>query len=854
MRSVAQVVGLECRQLLTAWASLPDGVWSISGTDRGDTVVVETDVDNPSRAALFVNGRLTQRARLRDIDSIRINAGGGNDRVTVNLSERATNVSVLIDGGWGNDTLTGGRTSDELRGGLGNDALSGRDGNDRLFGDHGVDRVYGGDGDDQILGGLGNDKMDGGLGKDSIDGGRNDDVLLGAGGRDTLAGAAGIDVLDGGSGRDVLGGGSGMDRIVRQLGRDSVKDSTSRQSDGSDVARLEQVSGGDLISQLVERAIARNVSSFGQPTSGGLGQFELSVGAAFTNVFGSADATNRQEAGVDEADILETDGTYLYSLDSDELHIVDASNPAAMAKSSTTALEGNGVGLYLLDGNRLVVITSISPDEPAVTNTPGSITFNDLARPRRSITRVTTFDVSDRNAPAELGHTDFDGMYVDSRVVGSNVYVVTGENLALNPQTVGEGASQRWETEAEFRARVEASASEWMPSYTATRNGQSTTGELLSPGNVYLPENSNTSDQFATVSLVDGRNAGNGVIDSASVGGNWVSTVYGTDNAIYLAGASWDSATASTMTSIAKIGITESTVSMDATGEIEGTLLNQYSLDEYDGKLRVAVTQGAKGSAILVLESFGDTLDIVGDVTGLAPGEQIFSASFDGDVGYLVTYEQVDPLFVVDLSDPTNPRKTGELKIPGVSRYLQPINDRYVLGIGNDGDENGRLTDTQVSLFDVSDMTAPKRVSSYTFDTPETGGAIMWQLGRFGQNAHSIQYFAEDDLLAIPIGTGDDAFTQLLKVDLDTGTLNEAGKIENGDVSSGRTVKIGQTLYAVDTDSISTYSLATETPANDYVYNAGGTAVSTAGGWGWWGGTVRIFADVNGVATIAVRR
>ena len=155
-------------------------------------------------------------------------------------------------------------------------------------------------------------------------------------------------------------------------------------------------------------------------------------------------------------------------------------------------------------------------------------------------------------------------------------------------------------------------------------------------------------------------------------------------------------------------------------GTVPGQLLNQFSLDEYDGNLRVAVTIGAQNqlrwqygidvedaNGVYVLDK---NMKTIGEVTDLGLEEKIYSARFIGERGYLVTFKQIDPFFVLDLSDPTDPKVTGELKIPGFSSYLHPINEDTILGIGREGSK------VKMSLFDVSDPTNPIEVSKYMLD------------------------------------------------------------------------------------------------------------------------------------------
>lgn len=154
-------------------------------------------------------------------------------------------------------------------------------------------------------------------------------------------------------------------------------------------------------------------------------------------------------------------------------------------------------------------------------------------------------------------------------------------------------------------------------------------------------------------------------------------------------------------------------------GEVGGRLLNQFSLSEHDGFLRVATTRGqpwdgTSDSAVTILAERGGGLVRVGQVGGLGRGERIYAVRFLGEVGYVVTFRQVDPLYTLDLSDPTTPRVTGELKILGYSAYLHPLGDGLLLGVGQDATAEGRTRGTQLSLFDVSDPARPTRLAQAT--------------------------------------------------------------------------------------------------------------------------------------------
>jgi hypothetical protein len=187
-----------------------------------------------------------------------------------------------------------------------------------------------------------------------------------------------------------------------------------------------------------------------------------------------------------------------------------------------------------------------------------------------------------------------------------------------------------------------------------------------------------------------------------------------------------------------------------ASGSVRGRLLDQFSMSEHDGHLRVATTEdGTWGPDAEDSESFVTTfaerdgaLEQVGQVGGLGRGERIYAVRFLGDVGYVVTFREVDPLYTVDLADPANPRVTGELKIEGYSAYLHPIGDDLLIGVGQDATLEGRTTGTQISLFDVSDPAAPERLHHH---------AIADGSSEAEYDHHAFLWWASAGLAVLPV-------------------------------------------------------------------------------------------------------
>jgi uncharacterized secreted protein with C-terminal beta-propeller domain len=214
-------------------------------------------------------------------------------------------------------------------------------------------------------------------------------------------------------------------------------------------------------------------------------------------------------------------------------------------------------------------------------------------------------------------------------------------------------------------------------------------------------------------------------------------------------------------------------------GDVEGTVLNQFSLDEHEGKLRVATTaQHSNGvefkqlNHVVVMEPKGFRLERAGDVGSLAEGERIYSVRFLGGRGYVVTYRQVDPLFALDLTDAKNPRVTGQLKIPGFSDYMHPLDDTHLLTIGRDVGTSGNGLALQI--FDVSNAAAPALAQKFVYDPKAFGHSEA------ESNHKAFTYFADRKLLAFPSSssTGMKSTLELFRVDAASG-FNRLGAVDN---------------------------------------------------------------------------
>ncbi len=460
--------------------------------------------------------------------------------------------------------------------------------------------------------------------------------------------------------------------------------------------------------------------------------------------------TNVHEQGVDEADIVKTDGRYIYTVRNGELVIakswpVDKTDVVARVTFKTIQPQQ----LYL-HGDELII--QGYPTEQ-------------LAGWNQGRTRIVEIDAKDRAAPRVRTIFDIEGYSNSSRLVGDDLYLVqtTYGQLPARLQTLAQTEAQKlrradqqtlrpWEVKARLAATLRhelyssITASEVEGMLPRVRAGGA---ELrLSCDDLYMPP-STTALGFTTLvklSLGTGRTDMVGAMISGG-------TVYASTNALYLAAPyyTWNAA------GVADYGTQVHEFSLGAhpqyiaSGKVDGQILNEFSLSEYKGDLRIATTdwqwngqQG--GNQLFVLRPFGHELRTIGALRGLAKGERIYAGRMIGDKGYLVTFRQTDPLFTLDLRDPAHPRVAGELKINGFSNYIHPIGDDKLLTIGQDADASGRVKGMQLQVFDVADPENPTRL----FRTRLAGqGTYSYSAAQY--DPHAFTWDAVTGTLALPM-------------------------------------------------------------------------------------------------------
>lgn len=488
--------------------------------------------------------------------------------------------------------------------------------------------------------------------------------------------------------------------------------------------------------------------------------------------------TNVQVTGVDEADIVKTDGEYIYYAgDSKKIKIIDANEQELVSEIQlyNEDEEGGSQQIYIND-DKLVVISSKYVTTTVTCGIEDVITSNQAFS-----TDIYEYNVSDKNNIVQEKSVSLAGDYLNSRMIGDIVYVITNQYVYKNDESKEE---------------------DLLPYYIEdnTENKQFIPYEYI----YYEEENKNNSYINIMSVNLEGETQVKSFLGSGS-------KVYVSEKNIYITKTKQNETVdqekgivsvtlGDAVTKIYKFGINNGKITLKETSEAPGYLLNQFSMDEYDGYFRIATSSTEDGKKSNNIYVFDARLNKAGELTNIAVDENIYAVRFMGEKAYVVTFKQVDPLFVIDLSNQKEPKILGELKVPGFSNYLHVYDETHLIGIGQNTvtDENGN-TKTQgvkVSLFDVTNATEPVEVSNIVLGESGAYSAALY-------NHKAVLFIKEKGILAFPLtiyknNQNSEAFNgiEVLQISLEEG-IQEKGRIR-GESSKEYEESIDRVIYIED--------------------------------------------------------
>ncbi|MDI6691067.1 MAG: beta-propeller domain-containing protein [Candidatus Bathyarchaeota archaeon] len=520
---------------------------------------------------------------------------------------------------------------------------------------------------------------------------------------------------------------------------------------------------------------------------GYLPSIESQWGLAELKTMGANDysKTNIQVEGVDEADIVKTDGEYIYVISGQKVVIVKAYPAEEAAVLSKITVNGTLKQIFINE-ERLVV-------------------FYEAGSWSETETFINIYDVLDRENPISKGEITVDGCYFTSRMIGDYVYVVVRKAASL---VEGEVALPEIYSEGECK--------------------------VIPATEIYYSDIADYGYIFTTIVAVNVQEDGQEPTDETVLSG-WTTNMYVSQENIYLAIGYRDK------TILHRIHIENGEISYSADGEVPGTVLNQFSMDEHEGYFRIATTLHRKNNVYIL----NMDLEIVGMLENIAPRETIHSARFMGNTCYLVTFEKIDPFFVIDLSDPYSPEVLGELKITGYSDYLHLYDENHVIGVGKETIPAGTgdfswYQGVKISLFDVTDMSEPKELAKYEIGNRGTDSPVL-------RDHKAFLFDKEKNLLVIPVSVaeideskypngvppyisgeivwqGAYVFTISLTLEEKIMLRGTITHVENGDVhntayQTKRTLYIGEVLYTISNNKIKMNSLPDLSEINELTLN-----------------------------------
>ena len=624
---------------------------------------------------------------------------------------------------------------------------------------------------------------------------------------------------------------------------------------------------------------------------------------------GEFSGTNNQESGVDEADFLKTDGFHIYMLNGQLLLIMGVPEFGNLTLESNLTIEGNPTQM-MIEGDRLVISSSIyywnlpadsdlrnlmSKEVTVEGDSVGDGKDDDAGdwestytyTKVQNLVKYTVVDITNRSSPVIEKEMYIEGNYHTARMVDGTVRSVTHLWTYFDEIRTWVNLPDDYWSEDDLDKRMdiwndsvdqtvlhnervisELTLDDFVPHIYEMRDGEIFTHPLTYEKCTEFSASADSAGRgfttIMTIRMLDDEAS----LEVDHITSSWAH-VYSSKDTLVLAEPAndmwwfWRNSDWEDATNIHSFDISDANhTTYVASGRVEGTVNDQFSIGEHNGDIRVASTSDNWGmwwrtaelddngdpvwsgptNQVTILTDDGEgLLDQTGYIGGIAEGETIWSARFVGDRGYLVTFMNIDPLWVIDLSDPSNPVILGELEVPGVSTYIHPIDENNLLTIGIAPGENGLGLDwsmTQISLFDVSNTSNPTLSDSLML-TPgyadENCDSIMscgwsWSYSEATYEHKAFTFWAPESLLAVPLSTHRYVYDEIeiegrvyyhsgyeyvsmlkmINVDSENGTLSDHGQVEHsefynedglsswwsGSTSIRRSIFMGDYVYA----------------------------------------------------------
>ena len=559
--------------------------------------------------------------------------------------------------------------------------------------------------------------------------------------------------------------------------------------------------------------------------------------------------TNAQESGIDESDKIKTDGNILYMAQDRKVKIIKLGSGNGMSVAAEVAIGDNVDSLYLYKST-LAALYQPTDDKNDYWcgDMPEGGGGGPLPAFSSSIpcwygqnrTGIMVIDITDPSKPEPIKNLVYDGNLVSSRLINGLLHIISGFRPTLPPLEYYYDKTQDEMSDVIQRniaALEDVPLKDLVPLFDLIdKNGEIIdSGLLVSAEDFMRPGDPQGANVMSIVSLdlndPRGKHDSTGAILDAR-------HVYASTASLYLASEIWnynvsdENIMSAVQTSIHKFDLSGNKVSFSGSGRVPGSILNQFSFGEFKNILRVATSTwnwstDSRGETnnVYCLNEVNNKLTTIGKLENLAPGEHLYAARFIGDRGFLVTFVKVDPLFTLDLSDPTNPRIIGELKIPGYSEYIHPLGDSHLLTIGKDSipyESWAYYQGLQLSIFDVSDFKNPVLLHKEMIGDRGTESEAL-------HNHKAFTHWADKNLLAIPVHLyehqgkpqapwdhGIHTFSGLFvyKVNSDDG-FSFLGRISTSSINSQfdryyawtRGLFVGNTVYAITPDTVNSATI-----------------------------------------------